>query len=397
MKHPLWLALAALLFVSCQPQITPPAVTIMDGDNVLALQTAQTVPVNILSEAGISLQPGDRVLVNGRDISPIEPNCMACTLQVRRAVTVTLVTPDGQMQLNSAAWTVGAALREAGIQLQETDRLDPTSDTALVAGLTITYVPSRDLIVTVGGRAIPIRSSARTVGQALAEAGISLQGLDYSLPAESDPVPANGQIRIVRVQESVLLVQKPIPYQSEFIASAEVELDQQEVIQPGLYGLAVSRVRVRYEDGQEMSRATEAETLVRPAVNRITGYGTKIVIRTAQVGGATVKYWRTVQAFATSYSPCRSAADRCYYGTASGQPVQKGVVAVLRSWYAYMVGQPVFIPGYGFATVEDIGGGIPGKNWVDLAYSDDDWVQWGEWVTIYFLTPVPPNIMYILD
>jgi hypothetical protein len=45
-----------------------------------------------------------------------------------------------------------------------------------------------------------------------------------------------------------------------------------------------------------------------------------------------------------------------------------------------------------------VGGGFPdGRLWIDLAYSDDDWVAWHGYVTVYFLTPVPANILYVLQ
>ncbi len=65
--------------------------------------------------------------------------------------------------------------------------------------------------------------------------------------------------------------------------------------------------------------------------------------------------------------------------------MQRGVIAVIRSWYYEMKGQAVYIPGYGYATIEDVGGGIPGKDWIDLGYSDTDYQPWHQWVTMYFL------------
>jgi uncharacterized protein YabE (DUF348 family) len=61
------------------------------------------------------------------------------------------------------------------------------------------------------------------------------------------------------VHEVVELNQTAIPYDSEIVENPELELDQREVMQPGQYGVQVSRVRVRYEDGQEVSRNTESE------------------------------------------------------------------------------------------------------------------------------------------
>ena len=62
-----------------------------------------------------------------------------------------------------------------------------------------------------------------------------------------------------------------------------------------------------------------------------------------------------------------------------------------------MRGQRLYIPGYGYASVEDACGGCVGKPWIDLGYSDDDYQQWGGWVTVYFLAPAPANVIYVLN
>jgi 3D (Asp-Asp-Asp) domain-containing protein len=199
------------------------------------------------------------------------------------------------------------------------------------------------------------------------------------------------------VSESVVLAQKPIPFESELIASADVPLDQNQILQPGETGLSVQRIRIRYEDGNEVSRATENETVVRPPEKRVLGYGTKVEIKTATVDGVQIEYWRAVQMYATSYSPCRSGTSSCSYGTSSGIRLTKGIVGLRYSWYLNMGGQQLYIPGYGHATVGDVCGGCVGKPWIDLGYDEDNYEQWSSWVTVYFLTPVPSNILYELQ
>jgi uncharacterized protein YabE (DUF348 family) len=391
--------LAALLLLSCQPVATQKTITILDGGQIFFLPASQAAPADLFIQAGLVLGPGDRALLNGMPAVMNEPLPAAdtVTLQLVRARTLTLITPEGQRSLQTAAQTVGEALREAGLQLYSSDQVEPPAAAPITGLLNITYTPARELTVTSSGLTLQIRSSARTVGAALAEAGIPLVGLDTSLPSENETPPSDGQIRVVHVSESVVLAQKPIPYESEFVASADVLLDQQRVLEPGQAGLTVSRVRIRYEDGQEVSRLTEAETMVRPPKKQITGFGTQIEVKTATVDGVRIEYWRAVQMYATGYSPCRSGTSQCYPSTASGKPVKKGVVAVIYAWYVNMRGQAVFIPGYGHATIEDVGGGIPGRAWIDLGYSDSDYRGWGVWVTVYFLTPVPANIYYVLD
>ncbi len=101
--------------------------------------------------------------------------------------------------------------------------------------------------------------------------------------------------------------------------------------------------------------------------------------------------------YATSYSPCNSGVANCGATTASGKALQKGVVAVNRNLYFNMLGQRLFIPGYGTGTIEDLCGGCTGKPWIDLGFSDSDYQTWHSWVTVYFLTPVPSNIIYDLQ
>ena len=55
----------------------------------------------------------------------------------------------------------------------------------------------------------------------------------------------------------------------------------------------------------------------------------------------------------------------------------------------------MYIPGYGKAVAADIGGGVIGR-WIDLGYSDNDYVPWHSWVTVYFLWPPPDVIVWIV-
>jgi len=404
MKLNRWLTFVFAFFLfACQPT-SHPTITIIDNDKIISLQTNERIPSAMISRAGIILNPNDRVLSNGLSIvldQPISNSPISnplITLQIRRAVTVTLITPQGQQRIQSSAFTVGEVLQEAGIQISSNDKVDPPINSPITnSPFTIYYLPARALTITAEGKVLQIQSSALTVGEALAKAGIPLLGLDQAVPSENEALPVDGQVKVVRVSESVLLAQKPIPFESELVASADVPLDQNQILQPGENGLSVQRIRIRYEDGQEISRVTENETVVRPPVKRVLGYGTKVDVKTATVDGVQIEYWRAVQMYATSYSPCRSGTSSCSYGTSSGIRLTRGIVGLRYSWYLNMGGQQLYIPGYGRATVGDVCGGCVGKPWIDLGYDEDNYQQWSSWVTVYFLTPAPANILYTLQ
>jgi uncharacterized protein YabE (DUF348 family) len=390
------LAFVFCLF-ACQPKILP-TVTIIDNEKIVTLRSEERIPSALLKQAGITLSPNDRVLLNGFPVGldqAIDDDPM--TLQIRRAITLTLVTSDGKKKLQSTVFTLGEALLEASVWLHARDKIAPQLNSPIRNGMKIEIASPRQLSIRVDGRTLHLQSSAQTVGEAVAEARIPLIGSDYSVPAEKEPLPSDGQIRVVRVAESILLAQSSIPFESDFQASADVPLDQTRIIQPGEAGLTVQRIRIRYEDGNEIARTTEEARMVRPPKTRVLGYGTKIEVKTATVDGVNIEYWRALQMYVTSASPCRSDGDRCYSGTASGKTMQKGMVGMRYGWYLSMQGQGLYIPGYGFGSVEDVCNGCVGKPWIDLGFSDNDFEPWHSWVTVYFLTPVPANVIYVLE
>ncbi|MBM3180404.1 MAG: DUF348 domain-containing protein [Chloroflexi bacterium] len=400
-----WLSLSLILFLSaCQPN-NQASITILDGNNILTVESSERVPLILFTQNEVVLQPNDRVLLNGLPV-PIDqplPATKFIQLQLRHAVALTINTSQGQQIIQTSALTVGQALNEAGYSLNVNDKINPPAETMITDSLSVTYTPARDLIIYSGDDVINIRSAAGTVGQALAEAGIPLMGLDTSSPLENEALPADGQIRVVRVYETVSITLEPIAFDVEVIDSPELPFGQEDTIQPGVNGVAMARTRIRYEDGKEVSRETEDEKVLREPQARIVARGSQIVL--APVGGnAPYEYWHATEMYATWYSPCNSGTGGCSYGTASGARAGYGIVAVDYSIYSYLAGMKVYIPGYGLATIGDTGGGpiietafgVPRTKWIDLGYNDDNLGKLSGWVTVYFLAPAPAEIPYFL-
>lgn len=377
-------------------------VVVNAGKEDIELITTQRTPGEWITAAGIDIHENDRILINGQSSTPDQYMVYLPEYQVeiQQAVLVTLHAEGAQWQINSAAPTLGEALYEAGFLLTEADRLSPSPETMLSGPITVNLTPGKMITIQADGSNMQAYTSAQTVGAALAQIGLSLQGLDYSEPAADQALPEDGFIRVVRVIEEVVINQKTIAHDYELQPDAELELDQFRVIQAGQVGLKAERVRVRLEDGEEVSRVVEDEWVAREPVTRIQGYGTKIVVRTLETPDGPIQYWRAVEMHATSYSPCRSDGEpgRCYPGTSLGLPVQKGVAAVIYEWFIPMGWHTIYVEGYGNAVIADVGGGIPGEYWIDLGFSDDDYESWSRWVTVYFTLPIPPEheIMYIL-
>ncbi len=360
----------------------------------LPVLSRQRLPGNLLLAAGARLFPGDRIYWNGQALEPdvALPPAPTYTLQLQPAVPVQLTLNDQAQTVYSAAPTLAGVLWQAGIRPSYVDDVSAPLDALLGSSNQVRYSQAVPVTIQTGERELTVRSAGQTVGEALAGAGIALQGMDYSIPAESEPVPTDGPVRVVRVREEVQLKQTGIPFTYEYVDDPNTELDQQSVVAAGQYGIQVERVRVRYEDGQETAHQTEDQWTASEPKPQVVGRGTKVSVKTVDTPGGQLEYWRKMSVYATSYSPCNSGGDRCYSGTSLGLPVKRGVIAVTKEWYRLLAGTQVYIPGYGKAVVADIGGGIPGTHWIDLGFSDGNYEPWHQNVTIYFLTPIPPNV-----
>ena len=365
-----------------------PVLITADGETN-ALLTVERRPLELLAQVGVALQPGDGLLSGGLTIVPGDPlpRAPALSLQIRRAVTFILLSDRGEEIIRSAAATLSEALWQSGIILYAADRLQPAPSTPLTAGLTVTLQRSRPVTLRTADGEIYTRSAASTVGEALAEAHLPLQGLDYTQPPADSPLPADGLIRLVRVQESVLVEQTPLPFETEYQAVDTLELDNQTVVQAGVYGITARRVRLRSEDGVEVARQVEEEWVALQPQPYIIGNGAKIEMHTLATPNGTIKYWRAMQFWVTSYHPAEGGNI-----TASGKPVRKGLVGVDTSYIPF--GTMMYVPGYGYAEAADTGR-ISGR-WLDLGYSDADYIPWHQWVTVYFLWPPPAFVPWTI-
>jgi uncharacterized protein YabE (DUF348 family) len=371
----------------------------------IAYPEGENIPLRqLLQQAGFVLSEGEWIFADGVPLLPDQVlKSPPLKLEIRKEIAFQVIADGTKNDYRAPGPTVGEALWEAGVVLRDADEVIPSPLTLLESiqqsPIVVEIVRARSLLVHVDGKDLSVRSAGKTVGEALARAGLSLAGLDYSVPAEDGPIPEDGAIRIVRVREEILRGQSPIPFERGTQPLADLELDQTRVLQPGALGIMESTIRVRYEDGVEVQRTHEGQQVVLPPQKRIVGYGTKIVIHTVDTPDGTFEYYRAITVYATSYSPCQLGVTppRCSYTTRSGKPMQKGIIAMVDSWYRIFQGQGVYVDGYGPATVEDSGLGPNAPYWIDLAYPDPpDYVGWHRNTTLYFLKPVPANVPWIL-
>lgn len=393
-----------------------PVVRLQADGRHLELHTWAATPREVLQEARIPFTEYDRVAVGAHTLDlddPLSfplPERLAMTydrghawdtlapapleMYVLRAIPIQVDDGNVPFTVHTTAQTVGEALREAEITLYLGDRVQPSLGSPVSTGLRVTIERSTPVSLQVDGRRLKTRTRGKTVGDALAEIGVVISGLDEVSPPLETPLYDNVDIRVTRVQEEIVIEEDVVPFETVFVPDPNLLIDTQQVVNPGAEGITRRRYRVRYEDGQEVKRVLEDTWVAQEPAQRVIAYGQKIVPRTAVTpDGQEITYWRKIRMLASSYSASTAGVspDAPWYGiTRTGEPMRKGVVAVdprivpLRT--------QVYVPGYGFGQALDTGSAIQARR-IDLGYDDHNLVLWNRWVDVYLLWPPPPSYL----
>jgi len=153
--------------------------------------------------------------------------------------------------------------------------------------------------------------------------------------------------------------------------NSSLEAGTTQTVREGEQGEKAVTYRVKFENGAEVSREIVSETVTKAPVDKIVEYGNKNASKDAPVNTGKLDYKYVITCNATAYD--LSAEENGGYAgqTATGVPLDKGVIAVDPK--VIPLGSRVYIEAldgswsYGYAVAADTGGAIKG-NRVDLCY-----------------------------
>jgi uncharacterized protein YabE (DUF348 family) len=297
------------------------------------LISAESKLSNILLQTNNPIKQEDQIQINGEIghlTSTLNLGTNPVIIQIQSAEPIKVTNAEGEQIYYTSSPTLIDALWEIGIVVESADQLTLPPETLIEPNLAVGIKQGRPVKISTQSDSQTIYSAASTIGEVLTHAGLSPQGMDYSIPSPDKPVPEDGEIRLIRMREEVIIEHTPIPFETEYQPADDLELDTRSTIQPGEYGLVAKRIRVIYKDGVEVSKIPEDEWTAKEPQPQIVGYGTKIVKRVADTPDGPIEYWRALYMYAVSYRP-----DNNNYGTASGIPLKKGIVAIDRNYIPF--------------------------------------------------------------
>ncbi|MBM2827303.1 MAG: uncharacterized protein HW403_1367, partial [Dehalococcoidia bacterium] len=270
------------------------------------------------------------------------------SIKVQRARRVYLHQGDLEESVYTTQERVEDILTNHQIALYPEDLVSPALATPVTEGLHVYIQRSKSLTLKVDGPAHQLRTRASSVGELLAQQGITVGPIDRLSPGSGIPIKEGVTIELVRVKEEIKVLEEPIAFREEQRANPDLELDTYQVARWGRPGVLKRSLKLVYEDGVEVKRTKEREWVEEEALNTINEYGTKIVVRTLNTPQGSVSYWRRVRLYATWYTAATSGktrGDPAYGITRSGLWATHGIVAVDPTVIPMFT--KMYIPGYG--------------------------------------------------
>ncbi|MFE3070865.1 ubiquitin-like domain-containing protein [Streptomyces sp. NPDC059247] len=209
-----------------------------------------------------------------------------------RPVSLTL---DGQRrQVWTTARTVEGALRQLGVRA-EGAHLSVSRGAAISRrGLALDVRTERSVTFLADGRERTVRTNAATVGEALAEAGITLSGQDATSVAPGS-FPRDGQtVNVLRITGSQQVREETVPYAVERTRDPELFAGTEVVERQGVTGVRRVTYSLRTVDGVRQKPRRTGEEIVREPVGSLVRVGTRPL--PTSVAGADGLDWEALAA-----------------------------------------------------------------------------------------------------
>ena len=326
----------------------------------------------------------------------VQPTATTVVTATPQPITVTIEDGKQQQILQTGVQTVAELLGESGVKLETADTIDPPPATSLEQDMVVRITRAIPVMIQVDGQNINIMTINRLPMEVLAQAGIEIGEQDVVTPPADAILKAGDSIEVLRVSEAFRFEDEEIPYKTVYQPTDQLDLDSKAVLSNGAPGILRRRFRIVSQEGVQVEELFDEEWIEQEPVNQVIGYGTRINTGTIDTPEGPREYWRVVHMRATAYTAASSgkSPDHPSYGiTASGVPAGTGVVAA--DPHVIPFRSEVFVPGYGIGFVGDTGGGVKGL-WIDLGYDEDELVTWNGYADVYYLTPIPAEINYLL-
>jgi uncharacterized protein YabE (DUF348 family) len=253
------------------------AVTVtVDGQPAAVLTFGDTVG-DVLAQRGVTVGPDDLVV-------PAVGSAVQDGTQIEVAYARPVwLTMDGvRREVSTTALSVQGLLIELGVREGAATTSVSRSTPIGREGLDSLQVrTAKDITIVDGATTLPLTSTAISVSEALASAGISVGPDDVVTPALTTPLTGGTQVVIQRVVITQRVEDAAIPHETQTKETSSLARGQKRVETEGADGVVQRVYEQRVVDGQLVSETLLSEAVTQAPVTEV------VLVGTAATGSTT--------------------------------------------------------------------------------------------------------------
>lgn len=336
---------------------------VVDGNEPIVITTNETEPIEILSQANITLSQSDKL-----DISAFTSG-KGGTIKVDKANNINIEF-NGEINTYTVYEdTVGEALKSLGITVTDGDKLNYSTEDLVKDGMVITIKSAKSVSLTVDGKTNKYAMYQGTVADLLSFAKVTLGKDDYTEPSADTELEANMQVTVYRVEYKEVTETETLKYKTVTKEDSSMELGETKTVTSGENGKAEVTYKVKYVNGKEDSKTELKRVTTKETVNKVVKVGTKST-STVKSNGVTSKngytVGQTIQGRYTHYCACGTCGSGTGV-TASGKKVYNGMpnpYYIACNWLP--MGSVVSVDGVNYTVVDRGGSGLSKTGRIDI-------------------------------
>ena len=341
---------------------------VVDSNDAIVITTNETEPIEILSQANITLADSDKLDISGFRSGE------GGTIKIDKLNNIN-VEFDGVINTYSVYEdTVGEALDNLGIKLSENSKMNYELTDVVKDGMVITIKSAKSVTLTADGKSAKYAIYQGTVADLLELAQTTLGEDDYTEPSLDTELEANMKVTVYRVEYKTVTETEEVKFKTTTVKKSSMNAGAQKVVTQGVNGEDQVSYEVKYVNGKEESRTETERTTVKKPVNKVVNVGTKKVSSsgssTVKSNGVTSKNGYTVgqkiSGRYTHYCACASCGSGSGI-TASGKKVYNGMANpyyVACNWLP--MGSVIRVDGKNYTVVDRGGSGLSTVGRIDI-------------------------------
>lgn len=240
----------------------------IDNDSFV-VTTNETEPIEILSQANITLADSDKL-----DISAFTGS-EGSVIRIDKLNNVNIEFDGAINSYSVYADTVGEALNELGISSDDKLKANYELTDSIKDGMVITLQSAKSVTLTVDNTSTKHAVYQGTVKDLLTLAGISLGADDYTEPSLNTELKDNMAVTVYRVEYKTVEKKENISFKTRKQNDSSMNIGTEKILTKGVNGVDEVSYVFKYVNGKEEGKTELSRKTVKKPVNQVVNVGTK--------------------------------------------------------------------------------------------------------------------------